>query len=90
MSVAREGHVAVLLNSGKVLVAGGYWIPSSGAYPTTAELYDPSNDTWTATGSISTGRRYAEAIKLNDGKVLMIGGDDGSSVLNSADVLTLI
>src|SRR5881398_2910371 len=45
MHTARSAHTATLLQSGKVLVAGG-----SGA---TAELYDPSSNTWSSTGSMS-------------------------------------
>ncbi|CAF3734599.1 unnamed protein product, partial [Rotaria sp. Silwood1] len=42
---ARSGHTASVLGNGKVLVSGGY---KSGAL-TSAELYDPSKDTWTTT-----------------------------------------
>ena len=49
---AREHHTTTLLPNGKVLVAGG--LGSSGTLAS-AELYDPANGTWTATGSLGTG-----------------------------------
>ncbi len=43
MITARELHTATLLQSGKVLVAGG----DNRGYLSSAELYDPSSGTWT-------------------------------------------
>ncbi|MCY1042875.1 PKD domain-containing protein [Corallococcus sp. bb12-1] len=61
---SREGHAAVLLPSGKVLVVGG---------GLSAELYDPSANTWTpATGVTGTG--WTHAFLLPSGKVLMVAG----------------
>jgi hypothetical protein len=47
-----RSHTATLLSNGKVLVAGGY----NGAALASAELYDPTSGTWTATGSLVTPR----------------------------------
>jgi Tol biopolymer transport system component len=73
---------ATLLRNGKVLVAGGIdntKPPSTccgGA--ATAELYNPSTGTWTATGNMTTPRRDHTATLLPGGKVLVAGGDDGT------------
>ena len=48
-----HAHTATLLPNGKVLVAGG---DDGSASLASAELYDPASGTWTATGSLVTGR----------------------------------
>jgi Kelch motif protein len=73
MTLARAGHTATLLPSGKVLVAGG-WVDSP--EPTvSAELYDPTTGRWTVTGSMKAGRASHAAALLRSGKVLVTGGD---------------
>ena len=80
MVVSRALQTATLLSDGKVLVAGGFDItkpPGVGGSPeivATAELYDPSSGTWSATGSMSTSRRDHTATLLPDGTVLVVGG----------------
>lgn len=72
MAVARFGHTATLLPSGKVLVAGGATYPDGNG--ATAELFDPATGTWSATGSMSVARELATATLLPNGKVLVAGG----------------
>jgi N-acetylneuraminic acid mutarotase len=69
---ARTAHVAALLPSGQVLVAGG---DTTGG--TTSELYSETTGSWTPTGNLSAGRRYATATLLSTGKVLVAGGQSG-------------
>ena len=77
MSEVRGQHVAVLLNDGRVLVAGGNQNSQTG----TAEIYDPASDTWTTTGDMVESRGSAAAALLTDGRVLVAGGfaDPGDS-----------
>ena len=72
MAVARDSGTAVLLQNGRVLVAGGR--DSNSSPLASAELYDPATETWTATGSLVTGRWSHTATLLADGKVLVAGG----------------
>jgi Kelch motif len=77
MIEARTGHTATLLSDGKVLVAGGRIGPDGHAPATSAELYDPSSATWSATGSMHDGRSGQTATLLPDGRVLVAGGSSG-------------
>ena len=73
MAKARSYHAAVLLNSGQVLVAGGGH--------TTAELFDPSTGTWTATGSSKgSGQLKGAAVLLASGEVMAVWGGVSAEV----------
>lgn len=76
MASARGSQTATLLNNGKVLVAGG--ADSSGNAIATAEIYDPSNGSFSSTGSMITARAHFAATLLSSGKVLVTGGLDPS------------
>jgi hypothetical protein len=66
-AVGRAGHVAVLLHSGAVLVAGGLG-------ETSAELFDWRRNDWTSAGTLSLIRSGATATVLGTGEVLVAGG----------------
>ena len=74
LSVPRFGHTATLLPSGKVLVTGGCTSSSCATDTAVSELYDPTTNTWSATGNLNTARSYHTAVLLQTGKVLAIGG----------------
>lgn len=74
MSTPRSGHAAVLLQNGKVLVAGGE--ESDNQNLASAEIYDPVANKWTATGNMLTPRIASSAVVLKDGRVLVTGSGD--------------
>ena len=67
--------MAVELLDGRVLVAGG----TIGIPLNSAEIYDPTTGTWSPTGSLSVDHSSACALRLQDGKVLLMGGMSGIS-----------
>jgi hypothetical protein len=76
----RVAHVAALLGTGKVLIAGGGRGGMPGGYISydTAEMYDPATRTFTAMSAhMKSDRVGAAAVKLNDGRVLIVGGKSG-------------
>jgi uncharacterized repeat protein (TIGR01451 family) len=82
---ARQNYTATLLPNGKVLVVGG----RNGGILASAELFDPTGNggvgQWTATASLVTARESHTATLLPNGKVLVVGGFNGSYP-NSAEL----
>ena len=87
LNTARESHTATLLDNGMVLLAGGNNNSnnSSGSLAS-AELYDPTTGTFTRTGSLNTARYQHRATLLNNGMVLISGGNTDSGPLASAEL----
>jgi hypothetical protein len=82
MSTPYAGAAAVLLNTGKVLIAGG---ASSGTnFNTIAELFDPSTSTFTLTGTMVNPREALTTTLLQNGKVLLAGGQLATGAVTSA------
>src|SRR5205823_2296249 len=78
MKDARALPAVAVLDSGKVLVAGGGHENMSGQ-PffrgiATAELYDPMAQSFQSIPSLAEDRAYATITMLEDGRALVIGG----------------
>ena len=65
LGTARAGALAVTLTSGKILVASGS--------PTSAEVFDPAANAWTAVGNTVPEGRGA-IVALADGRALVTAG----------------
>ncbi|HET8922505.1 MAG TPA: kelch repeat-containing protein, partial [Candidatus Acidoferrum sp.] len=84
MSVARAHPTATLLPDGTVVVAGG--VPDTGATTpstTSADIFNPANGTFAATGPMSAQREFARDVLLPNGNPLVSGGDDGVTTSSS-------
>ncbi len=74
LSVPRD-PVATLLADGRVLLSGGInWYLGDGKAYADAEIFDPANGMWTTTGSLAMPRYEHRAVRLDDGRVLAVGG----------------
>src|SRR5258708_38651522 len=69
LNVARGAHTATLLSNGEVLVAGGDNSSFGGGYLSSAELYNPSTDSWTLTGTMTTARQSHQPLLLPNRQV---------------------
>lgn len=70
----RANAHATLLADGRVLVAGGSTTGGSDLYEPRAELWDPTTETFSETGPMITARSGGRAERLDDGRVLYMGG----------------
>ena len=77
LSVARTGHTATVLKNGKVLVTGGCSAFDCSTMTAVSEIYDPTSNTWSTSGSLNTARAFQTAVQLTTGNVLVIGGMPG-------------
>jgi hypothetical protein len=78
MSTPRLRPQVAVLQDGRVVVTGGASggdFDSSARILQTTEVYDPRTDRWTAGGDLLEPRRNGLAVVLQDGSVLVLGGD---------------
>jgi Galactose oxidase, central domain len=91
MTTSRCSAEAVLLKTGRVLIAGGDETGDANTLAS-AELYDPATGKFVTTGPMLTPRDYFTAVLLKDGRVLVAGGSSsgqsagGTTVERSAEV----
>lgn len=76
------GHSATVLADGRVLVVGGFDGQSGSGGITfavsRAEIYDPVSNSWTEASDSGQPRRGHAAVLLDDGRVLVAGGSEGT------------
>jgi hypothetical protein len=88
MNKARAFFVAVELLTGNVVVAGGY----DGSLPgppnfADAEIYNSHTGLWTSISPMNVARAAPVALRLEDGRVMVIGGaDENFNFLDSAEI----
>jgi len=72
-------NTATLLNDGRILVVGGYYFDQStlqNIHFKKCEIFDPISETWSFADSLADGRSGHTATLLNDGKVIVAGGQN--------------
>ena len=77
--VSPHSTTSTLLSDGRVLVAGGAWYESgTGRTLEAPEIFDPITERFTLVGPMSTPRTESTAVKIPDGRVLFVGGQDST------------
>jgi len=87
LAYSKDYSKSILLDNGKVLIASANY-----SYATAAEVYDPSTQTFSRTSNdMSTagnGRTYGGVVKLQNGKVFFIGGNNYTKTAEIYDPTT--
>jgi Kelch motif/Galactose oxidase, central domain len=92
ISTPRYDFSSTRLANGDVLIAGGIDLSSSPGFGydvalVSCELYNPAAQTWSDTASMINARAFQTATLLNDGTVLLVGGQSSASAaLSSAEL----
>src|SRR6184192_4414802 len=84
MNSPRSHQSCAVLQDGRVLVAGG--TTSGGGITNSAEIYDPSADSWSQAGLMNDARSGATTSVLNDGRVLIAGGQNSGGASNTLEI----
>ena len=86
VAAARIGIRMVLLSNGNILAAGGGYLVqfSPDVHLASAEVYNPTIGTWTATGSMTIARAGFEMVRLPNGNVLAAGGVDYTNFMGTS------
>jgi hypothetical protein len=77
MTEARPSPNILVINTGKVLIMGS---------DQNVDLFDPSANTFSATGKMQVARGAYGFSRLNNGTVLVAGGTTGSNNIGSAEI----
>jgi hypothetical protein len=71
------------LADGRILVVGGYGGSGTNLGIPNAEIFDPSNNSWSVIPKMSYARWYPTATPLSDGRVIVMGGWQTSEHTNA-------
>lgn len=85
----RANHSMTRLANGRVLVTGGYGGSQSNAYLSTSRLYNNNTRNWGGAPTLTTARKDHAAVRLGDGRILVLGGvTAGEVILDGAEYYT--
>lgn len=74
MNSPRDLPAVAKLQDGRYLIAGGAYDWGVAPGYNTAEIFNPTNNTFTNVGNLNYGRSNCRAATLTNGKVLIVGG----------------
>ncbi|ABF92907.1 kelch domain protein [Myxococcus xanthus DK 1622] len=82
LSTPRKLLPFVVMESGRVLASGGH---DGSRTLGSCEVFEPETGRWRETGALRTRRRNHAAVRLTDGRVLVMGGSNGLAMGALAD-----
>lgn len=89
MSIPKTNHTATLMDDGTVLIVGGDSLPLPATHQALdlVDSYDPASNSITAKATLNGSRYSHQALKLQDGRVLVVGGRfDDTTITSSCEI----
>jgi len=86
MNEPRAGHQTTALNDGRLLITGGCKRDSCEQVLESSELFDAIARTFRPAGAMTTPRVSHAAIRLPDGRVLIVGGWTGRAATAQVEI----
>jgi hypothetical protein len=87
MTSKRGAHTATPLLDGRVVIAGGFSAPTLERPTRSVEIYDPKTQSFKLLkNGLSVARAFHTATRLQDGRVLFVGGYSDHHSIISADL----
>ena len=85
----RSNHSTVLMPDGKLAITGGREVPDVTIVTDHVDIFDPSLNSWTASGTMSFRRAFHTALLSTQGNIFIFGGyNEGNLPVNSAERFT--
>lgn len=75
MRLPRYAHAAAALADGRAIIMGGGVPQANGFETASTEIFNPATSTFSDGPSMSIARFNATAVTLNDGRILVVGGN---------------
>lgn len=84
----RAAHASVPLDDGRILLLGGCVRDGCEAGPASAmvDVFDPRDGVFTNSGRLLGPKVVSQAVKLFDGRILVVGGWDGGQASATAEI----
>ncbi|MHB8135110.1 MAG: Kelch repeat-containing protein [Anaerolineaceae bacterium] len=87
MHSRRSYFTLSLLPDGRALATGGYYYDAGDHYLNSSEIFNPIDQHWyLVADSMSGPRRNHTATTLLDGRILVVGGENATEKLNTAEI----
>ena len=83
LNIARQGHAAITLSDGKILIVGG---ENANGLIKESEIYNPATRQFMVADSSITARTEPTATSLPDGRILIAGGRGQAQALRTTEI----
>ncbi|HEX4949105.1 MAG TPA: YDG domain-containing protein [Blastocatellia bacterium] len=83
LNIARQGHAAIRLSDGKILLVGG---ENANGLIKESEIYNPVTHQSLLAANLDTARTEHTASALPDGRILIVGGRGTAAALRSSEI----